>query len=237
MGRVEKEGLDMMGFSNSSSLPRERLLKHGERYLSNVELLAIILRTGSKGRDVLKLSMDILNDFDGSLVKLAKASLNELKNLKGVGNVKAITLKAVFEIARRYYGELMKEEIKKVKNVRDVLRLCEDMIHFEREVLRIVSVGPNLRILSVDDLTVGTSNATLADTKDILRTVIRNGAEGFFMIHNHPSGEVFPSRLDVEISKKLKRASKTLELNFLDHLIISKNGYYSFRENGDLLRW
>ena len=220
-----------------SSLPRERMMKHGERSLSNAELLAIILRTGSKGKDVLKLSMEILDEFDDSLVKLSRASLGELSRLKGMGKVKAVTLKAVFELARRYYDELLRKDVVKIKNTEDVLNLCGDMMEFEREVLRIISLTSNLRILAMDDLTVGTPSSTLADPKDILRMVIKNGAEGFVMVHNHPSGDPHPSRFDVKVSKKLGEASKILGVHFLDHVIISRNGYYSFRENGKFMGW
>ncbi len=236
MGGTEKKGMDRMRML-PSSLPRERLLKYGEKSLSNAELLAIVLRTGGRGKNVLELGSEVLRNFDDSLVKLSRASLNELSELKGMGRVKAITLKAVFEIARRYYDELLGKNVRKIGNIEDVLSLCRDMIYMEREVLRIISLASNLVVLSVDDLTVGTPNATLADPKDILRMVIKNGAEGFVMVHNHPSGEAYPSRLDVEISKRLKRACKTLEIDFLDHVIISKNGHYSFKRDGRNLRW
>jgi len=202
--------------------------------LSNDELIAIILRTGGKDKSVLKLSCELLQEFDDSLLKISKASLEELKKLQGIGDVKAITLKALFELAKRFYGEVSQVDHYKIRNAEDVNKMCYDMIFEHQERVRTICLDTKLKVVGCKDITIGTVSSSLIHPREVFREAIKEGASGIIIVHNHPSGDPSPSENDKNITLKLYEASKILEVKLIDHVIVASKGYYSFKENGFL---
>ncbi|HEW92652.1 MAG TPA: JAB domain-containing protein [Thermotogaceae bacterium] len=217
---------------SSRILPRERLLKFGEKNLSNEELIAIILRTGSKDKNVLKLSTELLRKFNGSLIGIEKATVEELKRFDGIGTVKAVTLKALFELAKRFYGEILQAERDKIKSAEDVSKICYDMVFEIQERVRTICLDTKLKIISSKDVTIGTISSALIHPREVFREAVKEGASGVIVVHNHPSGDPTPSEDDKAVTLKLHEASKILEIKLIDHVIVAARGYYSFRENG-----
>lgn len=210
------------------------MLKFGEKNLSNDELIAIILRTGGRGKNVLELSNELLQRFDNSLIKISKASLKELKELSGMGDVKAIALKALFELAKRFYGEVSQIDDHKIRSAEEVSKMCYDMIFEHQEKVRTICLNTKLKVISYKDITIGTVSSSLIHPREVFREAIKNGASGIIVVHNHPSGDPSPSEDDKSVTLKLYEASKILELKLIDHVIVASKGYYSFKESGFL---
>ncbi|WP_038034593.1 MULTISPECIES: RadC family protein [unclassified Thermotoga] len=214
-------------------LPRERMIKAGPESLSVEELVAIVLRTGKKGKHVLELSKDLLERFDGSLIKLSNAGLEEIASVEGVGMVKAITLKAALELGKRLHRELERIPEKLDSSVK-VYRYCQEMVYLEREIVKVICLDTKLNVIGENTLTVGTSDRSLIHPRDVFRTAIRANASGVIVVHNHPSGDPTPSKEDRLITERLKQAGEILGVSLVDHVIVSRRGYFSFREEGEL---
>jgi len=214
-------------------LPRERLIKAGPEALSNEELIAILLRTGKRGKHVLELSQELFGKFDNSLVKLTNASVEEIAAVDGVGIVKAVTLKAALELGKRLHKEL--EQVpEKLDSSSKVYRYCQDMIYLEKEVVKVICLDGKLNVVSESVITIGTSDRSLVHPRDVFRIAIRSNASGVIVVHNHPTGDPTPSKEDRAVTKNLKRAGEILGIKLVDHVIISKRGYFSFREEGEI---
>ncbi len=209
--------------------PRERLLKVGPEALSDEELVAILLRTGGDGKDVFELSKRIFELYP-SLTALADASLNELMKIKGVGLAKAASIISALELGKRLHREMVKER-KKLKTVKDVATLCEDMRYMTREVFRIIAVDNSLSYITHKDYTSSAKTFVEISVKDIFSFLIRTMADGFFIVHNHKSN-LKPSKEDVELTLKIKKAGVILGIPCIDHVIISPKGYISLKSEG-----
>jgi len=214
-------------------MPREKLLKYGAGSLNVDELIAILLRTGSSQMNVLKLSEQLYASMDQSLYRLQQAPLEDMKKIKGMGQVKAITLKASLELGVRLYRELVLEK-RKIKKPSDIFKMCLDMSFFDQETVRIISVDSKSNVLSVEDITKGTANASLIHPREVFKPVISNAAVSFAVVHNHPSGDPTPSEADRGITGRLKDCSKIMGIDIIDHIIIGKGRFYSFTLNKEL---
>lgn len=231
MSQSLKESFD------ANDMPRERMAEHGAAALSNAELLAILLRTGSKGENVIQFAQRLLRE-NGGFRGLARLNLRELAKIKGLGHAKGSQLAATLEVANR----LNKEQITATPlNAPDRVYqlLGQEMSLLNREELRVISCDHRLRQKGIDTVSSGTSNQTLASPPEILRTVIFRDCQSFILVHNHPSGDPAPSRADIQFTSRLKQAAEILEIRFVDHVIIGTPGsqhlpYYSFQENGQL---
>jgi len=208
-------------------MPREKLLKYGAGKLRVDELIAILLRTGSAQMNVLKVSEMLYSGMDNSLYKLQQAPLESIKKVKGLGEVKAITLKASLELGVRLYQELIVEK-NKIKKPSDIFKMCLDMSFLNQETVRIICVDSKSNVISVEDITKGTANASLIHPREVFKPVISNSAVSFAVVHNHPSGDPSPSEADREITGRLKHCSKIMGIDIIDHVIIGKGKYYSF---------
>src|SRR6056297_295127 len=208
-------------------MPREKLLKYGAGSLSVDELIAILLRTGTPQMNVLKVSEQLYSSMDHSLYKLQQAPLERIKEIKGMGQVKAITLKASLELGVRLYSELILEK-RKIKKPSDIFKMCLDMSFFDQETVRIICVDSKSNVLSVEDITKGTANASLIHPREVFKPVISNSAVSFAVVHNHPSGDPTPSEADRDITGRLKDCSKIMGIDIIDHIIIGKGRFYSF---------
>lgn len=211
--------------------PLERLKAFGEVVLSNSELLAIILKTGTKENNVLDISNQILSKY--SFQDLENISLTELSSIKGIGPVKSCQIKAIIELYKRISSKKVKENFKiySPKTAYDILKV--DIENKEKEILIALYLKGNI-LVSKKILTIGTDNQTLVSEKEIIKQALRENAQGIILAHNHPSGECLPSREDRVATEKIKYICKKLDINLLDHLIITSEKYYSFKENGHL---
>ncbi len=210
--------------------PRERLLKHGADKLSDAELLAIVMRTGTKKMNVFELSEKLIEKF-GGLLGLARASVEELTSMPGINTVKAVTLKATMELARRFYtASRLESDI--LDTPAKVYDFCSDLRVFTREVIRVICLDAKLRFLAQEDVHVGSALRSMVSPSEVFRIPLKRNATSFILVHNHPSGDPKPSEEDLMMTKKLLELSMALELPMVDHVIIAHEGFYSFRENG-----
>jgi DNA repair protein RadC len=212
--------------------PLERLISFGAENLSNSELLAIIIKTGTKENNVLSLANIILSKFN--LEKLSQATIKELEEIKGIGKTKAAQIKALFEISKRitcYRSNLST----KVFSPRDVYNyLNSEYLNYPKEKLIVTCLNLKNEITSKKTITIGTDDQTLFSTKEIINFAIRESANGIIISHNHPAGVAIPSTYDKIATEKLRKACELIDLQLIDHMIFGKEGYYSFKENKEL---
>lgn len=214
--------------------PREKLLAKGKSSLTDAELIAILIGSGSRSESAVSLSQRILKAADNNLNNLGKTSLNDLMKFKGIGEAKAISIAAALELGRRRQLSDIKErpQIRSSKDAYHVLApLIMDLPHEEFWILLLNRAN---KVIGRERVSIGGVAGTVVDAKIIFRKALEMLASGIILCHNHPSGNLNPSHADLEITKKLKRAGETLEINILDHLIIAENGYFSFADEGKL---
>ena len=198
-----------------SERPREKLEDNGVEALSDAELLAILLRTGIKGKNVKELSYEILDEF--SLEKLSEASMNDFKDLEGISKVKAGQLKAIGELGLR----LQREERDKIENLSDVKARVEDLKFKSSEVLRVFYLNSGNEIVAEKEFEGAVSNVSI-NPKKIFSEALKNDAEAFILCHNHPSGEARPTEQDIDFTEDLIRSGRSLGLDVLDHVIVGE---------------
>jgi len=213
--------------------PRERLFQHGPERLSNAEILAILLRTGSKGENVLDLAERILAECQG-LSGLARLTVHELARFHGLGKAKAAEVKAALELGRRA-ASTDPASRPVVNSPQDVAHLVmEEMRHLDREHFRVMSLTTKNHVLGIDQISVGSLNSSLVHPRECFKEAIRRNANAIILLHNHPSGDPSPSREDVEVTKRLMAGGDILGIQVLDHVIIGDNRYISIKERGIL---
>jgi DNA repair protein RadC len=214
-----------------SERPYEKLELYGEKALSDAELLAIIIKTGTKEETSVELAKRILglneNINQNSLNFLREKSIQEFMQIKGIGRVKAIQLKALCEFATRLNKPFDYRKIK-IQSPGDIVKLLvEDMKYLKTELLKLVILNNSNEILKIQNITEGNSNMVAADAKNILSEVIKMQAPKIILLHNHPSGNLRPSQSDIDFTKRIKQACEILGIQLLDHIIITENGYTS----------
>ena len=217
--------------------PRERLAADGAEALSNAELVAILLRTGMRGYSAIHIAQQLLARF-GTLERLARASLEELRQVKGVGRDKAIALKSAFALAQRMARELLQEApvVDTPERIADLLR--EDNRLLEVEHFQVVLLNTRRRLLRVEQISQGTLDTILVHPREVFKLAIAANASAIVLAHNHPSGDPTPSEADIKVTRDLIRAGQLLKIEVLDHVIIGKRtaertkDYASLRELG-----
>jgi DNA repair protein RadC len=218
-----------------SERPRERLKKLGSEALSAQELLALILGRGVRGESVSLTAQKLLSHF-GSLEGIMNASLEDLQSIKGLGLAKASQLKACFEIARRVFtkneiaDEVKQKEITSAKEIYELIK--SKISSYAKEHLLVLSFDSRNKFLGMDTVAVGTLTANLVHPRETFDVAIGRHAEHIIVAHNHPSGDPEPSEDDLEINKRLVGAGKILGIEVIDHIIVCKSGYLSFKEKG-----
>ncbi|MBI3537410.1 MAG: DNA repair protein RadC [Chloroflexi bacterium] len=211
--------------------PRERLRAHGAIALKNEELIAILLRTGTRGENVLHLAEHLLANF-GGLGGLARQPFNELKQLKGIGEVKAIELNAAFELGRRMLIE-SPEERPIVRSPEDAAKLLADMRASEQEVMRTVLLDTKNRVLATPTIYRGSLHTTVIRVTELFREAVRQNCAALILAHNHPSGDPTPSPEDIAVTREIVQAGKVLDIDVLDHVVIGAGDrFYSLKEHG-----
>jgi len=211
--------------------PREKLMLKGKIALSDAELIAILIGSGSRNESAVALSKRILSSVD-SLNGLGKMSVSQLTNFKGIGEAKAITIIAALELGRRRRAEDAVDLVK-VTSSKKVFEMMQPIIgELTHEEFWVLFLNNSNKIISKSQLSKGGITGTIVDARLVFKLALENGATGLILCHNHPSGNLQPSDADKEITKKLKLAGESLDVKVLDHLIITETKYYSFVDEG-----
>lgn len=211
--------------------PRERLRRFGAERLSNKELLAILLRTGDHRESALSLAEKLLATF-GSLTNLASASFEELTAIKGIGPAKAADIMAAFELAKRL-AESRMEYHGVVNCPEDAAQLVlGDLSFADKEHFMIIMLNTKNRVIAKKVVSIGHLQAALVHPREMFKEAIKRSSAALILVHNHPSGDVTPSKEDIATTKRLREAGDVLGIEVLDHIIVGDNRFFSFREHG-----
>lgn len=212
--------------------PREKLLAQGRRTLSDAELIAILIGSGSRTETAVELSRRILASLDNDLEKLGKLSVSELSKFKGIGEAKAISIISALELGRRR-RESSTSRPDQISSSRDVFELLRrQFVDLNHEEFWIVLLNRSNKVLSRHLISKGGQAGTIADPKIIFQTALENHSASMILSHNHPSGNLKPSQADLQLTRKLKDAGDLLDISVLDHLIFTDSGYLSFADEG-----
>ena len=207
--------------------PRERFLKNGMGVLSNAELLAIILKVGSKKENVIDMSNRLLTKY--KMDKLSGLSLNELQEIDGIGPAKAMQIKALFEFNNRYNYLIKTKKLITIKKSEDVYNCFVDKLKDKKkEHFYVLFLDSKNKLISEDLISVGTLNSSIVHPREVFNNAIRENANSIILVHNHPSGNPQPSEEDKKITELLVKAGELLSIKVLDHVIIGKENWYSF---------
>ncbi|ACL22357.1 DNA replication and repair protein RadC [Desulfitobacterium sp. LBE] len=214
-------------------LPRERLFQYGADALSNREILAILLRTGVKGENVLDFSERLLTET-GGLSGLARLTVHELTRYRGMGTAKAAELKAALELGRRSVSSdpLVRPVINSPQDIAHLV--MEEMRYLDREHFRVVSLSTKNHVLGISSISVGSLNSSLVHPRECFKEAIRRNSNAIILLHNHPSGDPTPSSEDIDVTRRLSDGGQILGIEVLDHVIIGDNRYISLKERGIL---
>ena len=218
-----------------SERPYEKLELYGEKFLSNAELLAIIIKTGTKEKTSIEIANEILklnlNQDKGDLNFLRDISLEELKSLNGIGRVKAIQLKAICELSARMSRPSNYRKVQ-IKRPIDVANLLMDDLRFEkREIVKVLVLNNKNLVLKIIDVAIGSGNFANINTRYILSEIVKMNAPKFILVHNHPSGDPTPTNADYEVTEVMKKAAEVLRIELIDHIIIGNMKYQSIMNN------
>lgn len=219
---------------SSDYRPYEKCIKYGPEFLSDAELLAVVIRTGSKEEHCVSLAEHILNDYEGckGLAGIRHLSMNQLMNIKGIGQVKAVQIKCIGELSKRMSKACMGDRVifNCPKNIADYY--MEDLRHRDTEVLMVAFLNTKNMLIKSIELTKGTVNASLMSPRELYAEALKSNAVYVVLLHNHPSGDPTPSREDIINTRKIYEAGKLIGIELIDHIIIGDNKYISLKERG-----
>lgn len=221
-------------FQEESLLPRERLVEHGADKLSNQELLAIFIRTGTKQEPVSMVAHKLVDEIK-NLSTLRDMSLEELQHLPGIGRVKAIELQAMMELGKRINQSHMLLEEQILSSEKLGKKLMIEIGKEKQEHLVAFYLNTQNQIIRQKTIFIGSVNRSIAEPREILYHAVKNMATSIIIAHNHPSGSIYPSKNDIRFTEQLKKSCETLGLVLLDHLIVAADSYYSFREEAEII--
>ncbi|AXB55449.1 RadC family protein [Flavobacterium fluviale] len=227
---MEKSNFPITDWSEDDK-PREKLMLKGKEALSDAELIAILIGSGSRNESAVSLSKRILSSA-GNLNALGKLSISSLMQFKGVGEAKAISIVAALELGRRQRSEdaLI---FKKISSSKAVFEIMQPIIgQLPHEEFWILFLNNSNSVISKSQLSKGGITGTVVDVRLVFKLAMENGATALILCHNHPSGNLTPSEADKQITKKIKQAGESLDVKVLDHLIITESKYYSFVDEG-----
>jgi|OpeIllAssembly_1097287.scaffolds.fasta_scaffold124934_3 DNA repair protein RadC len=210
--------------------PREKLLLRGPQSLSDAELVAILLRTGKKGKSVLEIARELISS-EGNLAMLATKTVDSLQLISGIGKDKAATLAAAFELSRRILYQPKWLANKKITSPRDVAEIFIPILRDEnKEKFIVVCLNSANKIIKFETISIGNLNSSVVHPREVFKVAIDNSSASIILIHNHPSGNPEPSNEDIRITKKIVETGKIMEIPVFDHLIIAGETYTSFVE-------
>ncbi len=214
--------------------PREKMHAYGIEHLSNSELFAIIIRTGTKDKSALELGYDIENYCSNNLSDLSRMTVSELCKINGIGETKASQILSSIELGRRMNRTSLKK-MHKISQPRDVVSFFQtELGHLKVE--KFVSIFLNVKneIITWEVISVGSLNASIVHPREVFNRGIRHSAASIIVLHNHPSGHVAPSNEDIQLTKRLVDAGNLVGIPIIDHLIVGHFGYYSFKEENQI---
>lgn len=214
--------------------PKEKLLRYGAESLSNPELLAIVLRTGTKGENVLNLSQKIIAELNG-LNGILNASVKEMTKIKGVKEAKASQILAIAELFRRFNTYKSFNEFKRITSPREVANMFYgEMGASNQEVLKLIILNTKNEVIKIKDVFKGSLNSSLVHPREIFNEAIRSSAASIIICHNHPSGDPTPSSEDIKVTTRINQSGEIIGIKLIDHIIIGRNNYVSLKEKGIL---
>lgn len=212
--------------------PREKMLRHSAELLSNSELLAILINNGTKDKSAVDLAKEILALCTDNLDELGKLSLKELQKVKGIGSAKAITISAALEIGRRRAAGMILQR-PQVRSSKEITQYLREMLKDQPyEVFGVLFLNRANKVKNFRIISRGGITGTVADPRIILKQALEEGATALVLVHNHPSGNLQPSRADQELTFKIKQAASYFDIAVMDHIIVSDEGHYSFADEG-----
>jgi len=210
--------------------PREKLLLRGAQSLSDAELVAILLRTGKKGKSVIEIARELINS-EGNLAMLATKTVDSLQKISGIGKDKAATISAAFELSRRILSQPKWFSNKKITSPQDVAEIFIPILRDDnKEKFIVVCLNSANKIIKHETISVGNLNSSIVHPREVFKVAIDNSSASIILIHNHPSGNPDPSNEDIRITKKIVETGKIMEIPVFDHLIIAGETYTSFVE-------
>ncbi len=211
--------------------PREKMLGKGASALSNAELLAILLRTGTEGRNALEVAQILLSAAGGSLTAASRMSVSELCRIDGIGTGKAVTIGAALELGKRLCSEVPDVRKNIIHSPADVYRELSSVLRgLQHEECWILYLSRNNRVISREQLSVGGQSETIVEVKSVVRRALDLRASSLILVHNHPSGDPHPGNADIKLTLNLRKALDTFDISLLDHVIVSDGRYYSFAD-------
>lgn len=214
--------------------PREKLILKGKHSLSDAELIAILISSGTPEETAVELARRILNDCGNDLLQLSRMNIAELMKFKGIGEAKAVSISAALELGRRR-SESSQDKVEKISSSKDVVAIFQpllgDLLHEEFWILFLNRAN---RIIGKQQISMGGMSGTVADPRMIFKSALDKKALAIILCHNHPSGNTQPSEADLSLTKSLHSAGKILEIAVLDHVIITQSGFYSFADEGNI---
>lgn len=213
--------------------PRETLVKKGETYLSDSELLAILINNGTRDKSAITLAREIIETSDG-IRNLSNITVEELSKIKGIGLAKACRIISALELGRRVSvaSEMQKFKISSPQDIGNVY--MEELRYKKKEIFRVVLLNTKNVIIGSKDISEGSLNASIVHPREVFLEAIKKSANKMILMHNHPSGDPTPSSEDINITKRLISAGQIVGIEILDHVIIGDGRFYSFKENGQI---
>jgi DNA repair protein RadC len=219
---------------SAADQPREKLLQHGSKSLSEAELLAIIIRDGMRNRSALDITKELLGHYDNSIASIAKLSVHDLVKIKGIGEAKAIAIVAAMELGRRRVSEtaMQKEQITSSADAYQLLHpRLRDLV---QEAFWIILLDRRSKVISIEEVHLGGMASMVVDPKVVFQRALERKACSVILSHNHPSGAPSPSNEDIRLTEKMKSAGQFIDIKVLDHIIIGDGSYYSFADEGKM---
>ena len=216
---------------NPDEQPREKLMNYGPESLSDAELLAILLRTGSRKLNVIQTAQALLDYFEG-LRYLARKEWQDLKVIPGMGKVKSITLEAVFELSRRIQVASLGEQVQVTSPQDAVAYFGPKLRDLSKEVFIVAFLNNAKVVMGYKKISSGGATATIVDPAEVMRQAVMNEANSILLLHNHPSGNQKESKADIQLTNRIAQSGKLLGIPVNDHIIIAGDGYTSFRAKG-----
>ena len=212
--------------------PIEKLLTNGPESLSNAELLAVILRTGTRGENIVSLSTRILSEFNG-LYGLLEAGIEEISTIKGVKNIKASQILAIGELVKRINNLSLMKKGKNISSPKDIADyIMKEMVTLKQEVLKVIMLDTKNNIIGIKDVFKGSLNTSIVHPREIFKEALKKSSASIIICHNHPSGDPTPSKEDINITIRLKECGRIMGIDLLDHLIVGKDNFVSLKEKG-----
>lgn len=213
--------------------PYEKLEAIGAEHLSNAELLAVIIKTGTKSYTAVELAQHVLRlSHDGRISSLNNLSIEQLKKIKGIGRVKAIQIKAALELSKRVATSdgLFHHSVKSAKDV--VNLMMEELRYLKKEIFKALLLDTKNQIIKVTDISMGSLNSSIVHPREVFSEAIKYGTNSIIFVHNHPSGDPTASNEDIQTTQRLENAGNILGIKVLDHIIIGDGKFFSFKEQG-----